>query len=356
MTTNVFSALPVAGDNTGWANYSLRQFMNVSTGGLGQVAVTFASGASSGLKINNASIAVLGTATAPNTQATPTPLTFGGLSGYTIAGASQTVQSDFVTFSFLSTDQLCVVIDFGSTTSATDGVAAPTNFVEAYDKASSATYNQATVSGFSSNSTCFGIARIDTQAIPTFPTSGGYFFEFPHPPAYFRLPEFIFPNLVAQPSIIRPPIYSFHPPLPKPAEVYVAWNSLPALLNKLNRTFAPTEYIVNYRHPPAYYRPPEFIFPVRFEEYANVSLPPGQRLVEVHRISPKGNPEWTAPNGFLLNVLYPNIPIITPVGPFIRNADYVLAQIRQSGYTLTQIRSLNYVLQQIRQGLPILDK
>src|SRR5271154_1407530 len=121
MPTTVFTE-PSGSASQGGANagFTFRTFMAPSSGGLGQVRCTFYSGSSGNLQVNNAAIAVKGMATAPTVSVAPTELLFSGGSGFTIA-ASSSIVSDWLTFSFLSTDLLCVITDMATTVQGYSG-------------------------------------------------------------------------------------------------------------------------------------------------------------------------------------------------------------------------------------------
>lgn len=166
MPTTVFTT--ALGSNiNGIQGFSLRTFATVTAGGLGQVRVTFKAGPG-GVTVDHCSIAVIGGATAPNVAATPTELLFSGGSGFTI-GANASITSDWLTFSFAISDTLGVVLDLNAagggdvaetTTGGGSGVLTP------FYKGATASYNQATVSGFSGGTagTDFGVLLIETQA------------------------------------------------------------------------------------------------------------------------------------------------------------------------------------------------
>lgn len=155
MPTTVFS-VALGGSNTGNGGTSWRNFVTVTGGSLGQVQVSFLSGTGGlGFKTDHCSIAVKGSATAPNVQSTPTELLFttdpaggSGGHGFNATGVSQTVVSDWLTFSFLSSDTLAVIVDINSSSSGDMGIVtgSPAGVVSTWFN-TAATYNQATVTG-----------------------------------------------------------------------------------------------------------------------------------------------------------------------------------------------------------------
>lgn len=122
------------------------EFLGLSGGGT-QVRVTLQAGSSTAMQLDHVSIAVLGSATFPNTQAVPTELLFGGVSGVSIA-AGASIISDWANLTFASTDTLVLVLD--QTAGGPGGFEynSGTTNANAQYKVSAASYDQATVSGF----------------------------------------------------------------------------------------------------------------------------------------------------------------------------------------------------------------
>jgi hypothetical protein len=151
-------------DTTTLANvpgYSLRERVSPTGASQGQVRVSFKSGPN-GLVVDHASIAVVGGATFPNVQNTPTELLFSGGHGFTL-GPNTAITSDWVNFSSLSTDTLAIIADIHSSGTAVD-VACNTSapYALAYHSAA-ASYNLATVSSYTIGGTYGFASLIETQ-------------------------------------------------------------------------------------------------------------------------------------------------------------------------------------------------
>jgi hypothetical protein len=166
----VFANSTLSTDNTSGGSSGYRIAVAPATGGSGQVRVTLQAGAGAVLNVqgvvcDHVSIGVA--ATAPNTAATPVELKFGGVSGVKLDTPNAQGTSDFSTLSFLSTDTLIIICDQTAGESwdaAQNGTATVGAFGGVYFKASTASWNQATVTGF----TPFGafglaIAKIEVQ-------------------------------------------------------------------------------------------------------------------------------------------------------------------------------------------------
>lgn len=138
-----------------------------SGSGLGQLRFTFQSGNNIGLFVNNCSVALVGTATAPNCQLTPTEILFSGASGFSITGSSPTASapSDWLTFAFNNaTDTLLIDLDISGATQGIQIANVGANF-NSWDKSAAADYNNATVSGYSNFASFdFGVLLIETQS------------------------------------------------------------------------------------------------------------------------------------------------------------------------------------------------
>jgi hypothetical protein len=168
--TTVFANGTLSGDNTTAASSGYRIAVAPVSGGSGQVRVTLQAGAGAvlnvqGIVCDHVSIGVA--ATAPNTAATPVELKFGGVSGVKLDTANATGTSDFSTLSFLSTDTLIIVCDQGAAEgwdAAQNGTATIGGVGNVYFKASTASWNQATVTGFSNfGAFGFAIAKVEVQ-------------------------------------------------------------------------------------------------------------------------------------------------------------------------------------------------
>ncbi|MGP0093122.1 MAG: hypothetical protein ACLPKB_24755 [Xanthobacteraceae bacterium] len=149
------SALSLQGGAT--SGYSFRNEHTSLQGGGDYVRVTFQAGATSGFGASNCSIAKCNSATFPNSDATPVTLLFSGAAGFSI-GQNTSITSDWLPFRMVSTDKLVTVIDTNSGADAENNI---TNGNGDY-KASSTTYNQATVSGFTvGNNYCRSVNLIE---------------------------------------------------------------------------------------------------------------------------------------------------------------------------------------------------
>jgi hypothetical protein len=164
MSTVIFT-VTLNSSNAGNANACSRVAVPVTGASLGQVRVTFSAGnATSVFAANDVSIGV-GTGIAPNTASTPVQLFFNGQPSFTITGGG-TIVSDWANFNCLSSDTLVVDIDEGSSSLA--GGEGAFSGATWYGKASTAAYNQATVSGFATagSNEVYGFSLIETQAPP----------------------------------------------------------------------------------------------------------------------------------------------------------------------------------------------
>lgn len=147
-------------------NYCIRTVAGSLSGGGDEVRVRFVASASQGLFIDNASIGVLGGATAPNcTTSPPVELKFSGASGFTVA-AGGTMVSDWAVLPFLSSDTLIVTADHGTTASGHQEGAGNTGSVSWFRAAYNG-YNLATVSGMTSSAAGYvrGINQIEGQFV-----------------------------------------------------------------------------------------------------------------------------------------------------------------------------------------------
>jgi hypothetical protein len=155
--TTIYSA-SAPGANAGNTGFSFRVPYAISAASLGQVRVTFQASSAAVFSCGHCSVGVA--ATSPNTVATPVELTFTGSSGFSISN-SGTIVSDWVNLSALITDHLTVVVDCTSSDQPITSDAT----VTLYQKSATTSYNQATVTGFSSVGTFTnGVILIETQA------------------------------------------------------------------------------------------------------------------------------------------------------------------------------------------------
>lgn len=154
-------------NSNNWQTYCVRNSCGSLSGGGDQVRVRFvAPSVTQGMVVDNASVGVLGGATAPNcTTNPPVPLTFSGASGFSIASGASIV-SDWVNLSFLSSDTLIVDHDYGAATSGHQEGGGNTGSI-AYFRASYDGYNLATVSGMSASAAGYvrGINQIEGQFV-----------------------------------------------------------------------------------------------------------------------------------------------------------------------------------------------
>lgn len=134
---------------------------------LGQLRFTLLSGNNVGLFVNNASVALLGSATAPNCQLTPTEIKWGGASGVGVTASSSTptAASDWMNFAFNnSTDTMMIDLDISGATQGIQIANVGSNF-NSWDKSAAADYLSSSVSGYSNFASFdFGVLLIETQA------------------------------------------------------------------------------------------------------------------------------------------------------------------------------------------------
>lgn len=139
----IYSAT-LAVDSTGNENFSFRNLATGLSAGGNQVRVTFEAPSSGSCKVDRASIGVR--ASNADTTATPVELLFSGVSGFTISSGGILV-SDWANLLFSGSDTLVVVVDISSTNGNLRVRSSGGD--SDYEKAATASYNQATVSGFS---------------------------------------------------------------------------------------------------------------------------------------------------------------------------------------------------------------
>lgn len=158
------SSLVSNGNN--FQNYCIRNRCGPISAGGNQVRVRFVASGTQVMIVDNASIGVLGGATAPNcTTNPPVRLTFSGANGFSIA-AGASITSDWVNLTFLSSDAFIVDHDFNSTASGHKEGGGNTGSL-AYFRAAYDGYNLATVTGFSASSAGYvrGIDQIEGQTV-----------------------------------------------------------------------------------------------------------------------------------------------------------------------------------------------
>lgn len=168
MTQTWTPSTPIGGSAGGAESTSARQVCkSISTGGA-QIRVLLKASATVDTNLLHVSLGKLG-ASQPNTIATPVELKFSGASGiYIPAGTS--VWSDWLDFSTTAGDTLVVIADYGATGGnfAWNGwpPPSPSNADEWY-KYSTASWDQATVSGFAQNvGLCVLVDSIEVQSAP----------------------------------------------------------------------------------------------------------------------------------------------------------------------------------------------
>lgn len=132
-------------DNTGVAGYSLRALIPLSglSGAKTSVQVSILGHSSLTCTVANWAIGV--PATAPNTAATPVELKIGGASGFSLSSGASAVSDPAALSLSGSETHLIVVFDC---TNGNHKILNPSSGTEYY-KAASASYNQASVSGYS---------------------------------------------------------------------------------------------------------------------------------------------------------------------------------------------------------------
>lgn len=143
------------------SNRSHRNVAESLSDGGAQVRVTFAASGSASTVIDNASVGIRDGSTG-NTTATPVELLFSGASGVTIT-AGNSIVSDWASLSFLSSDDLIVVIDYGSSGGA--DLFTNSRSPGSYFKLSADSYNVASPAGFSfSANTSTGMTKIEARS------------------------------------------------------------------------------------------------------------------------------------------------------------------------------------------------
>lgn len=148
-------------NNAGNSGYSFRKAITPSAGG-SNVRVTFkAASSGANFKTDHCSIAVKGSSTLPSTDATPTELLFSGASGFNISPGN-TIVSDWLSFSFTGSDILVVVMDFAASGGGDCGYNS-SGSNSTYYKAATASYNTASVSGYTTYGAApeFGVSKVE---------------------------------------------------------------------------------------------------------------------------------------------------------------------------------------------------
>lgn len=170
MTTFYSNALGT--DDDGYAGYSMRCLLPVTgIAGEGQIRVTFKAG-STGLVVDNASVALLGAAAFPDvTTDPPVPLLFSGAAGFDI-GNNATKVSDWVTFAISTIQQLAVIMDINSGGTQSQQTGAET-LGRLRQKAAYASYNLATPASHADRGALSNILLVETQAVPAAAAKGG---------------------------------------------------------------------------------------------------------------------------------------------------------------------------------------
>jgi hypothetical protein len=154
-------SVALATDQPGNGGSALRIVAKTLTGGGTQVRVTFAAGTTAIFAANHCSIAKVNVATAPNCDATPIELKFGGVSGFSIA-ANSSIVSDWLPFVVSAADKLMVIFDCGA--SADIILSTGQTNADAYALASSASFNLATVSGFAAHlGSDYSVSKIEAK-------------------------------------------------------------------------------------------------------------------------------------------------------------------------------------------------
>jgi hypothetical protein len=161
--TNTFT-----GDDNGNANFSIRNVVAITGGAQGQIRATFAASSSGALSTSHCSIGIW-SGTGPNTTATPTELTFGGASGFSISSGAS-ITSDWINFGgFTASDRLVAIFDAGANGNFIDDSASTGN--TNWFKAAATSCNVAAPTGFTSQANLvISLASIEVRAAPS---SGG---------------------------------------------------------------------------------------------------------------------------------------------------------------------------------------
>jgi hypothetical protein len=146
---------------TGITGYSYRSHVADLQAGGSQVRVRFTAPSAGAMQLDHASIAIQ--ASGADAVATPIELKFAGSSGVTVPAGGST-WSDWATMPFSSSDVLLVVIDIASANGNFRYLSPAPSGDGSYTKAATASWNQATVSGFAPAAAAVGFDRVEGRA------------------------------------------------------------------------------------------------------------------------------------------------------------------------------------------------
>lgn len=155
-------------DGAGNAGLSFRESYGSLSGSADQIRVTFeASTANGAFQVDHCSIAVIGGSTYPNVDSTnpstgvtqPVELLFSGASGFNIA-QSGTLASDWMNLKLRATDTIAVIFDHNSISGGAHRRTAALSY-NAFSKAASASYNVASVTGYTGEAISRGVKLIE---------------------------------------------------------------------------------------------------------------------------------------------------------------------------------------------------
>lgn len=161
MPTTIYTGV-LTQSTPGYAGTTCRSEVPITGGSLGQVRVTFSSPGLESLTLTHASIGISLQNATGSTTAVPVELTFAGLSGFDIPFGGTLITSDWVNLpGFTAADLLIVVEDVAA--GGTGFISYEPQFSE-YEQAATASYNVATVSGYTNGGATVGVVLIETQA------------------------------------------------------------------------------------------------------------------------------------------------------------------------------------------------
>lgn len=153
--TTVWSAT-LTTDQGAVGGYGIRNLASSLSGGGSFIRIRFEAPASGTFNVDNASVGIRSATS--TTTATPSELLFSGVSGFSISNGA-TLVSDWLAFTFTSSDSLLVHMDFGAT--ATTRYTSTTSETQYFKAANGADYLNASVSGYSSQTQVMGFNRIE---------------------------------------------------------------------------------------------------------------------------------------------------------------------------------------------------
>lgn len=161
MPTTIYN-LATNSSTSGYAGTTTRSEVTITGGAQGQVRVTFAAPVAANFNVTHASIGISKLDSTGSTTATPVELLFSGTSGFNLSGGT-TIVSDWVNLAgFTVSDKLIVVVDVSGGGSGEISYV-PGSDTE-YEKATTSSYNVATVAGYSTIAAAIGFNTIEVQA------------------------------------------------------------------------------------------------------------------------------------------------------------------------------------------------